>query len=47
MWKVSAQQKNVNAGWKDVLADAKRKHAERRKFVTGMRAAIRTIKRVK
>ena len=39
------QVKNVNDRWKEALEDAKRKHAEGRRYVSRMRAVIRGIER--
>ena len=43
--KCKVQQENANIGWESALEDAKRKHAEGRKYVAKMRSIIRMIQK--
>jgi hypothetical protein len=41
----NGKEKGENSGWKEMLEEAKRKHAEGKKYVARMRATIRFIER--
>lgn len=43
--KCKTQYKSAKTGWPEILEDAKRKHAEGRKYVAKMRSIVRMIER--